>query len=380
MNYMGVTPTRTRPISYNPLRAGQFRGYRGCNVIPSRTTIVNNNFVNYQMPSVNCNYAYQDPGMSSGMKWMLGLGLGTSILGSILSFFGVGNNSTPVDGQGGEAPAAPPANDQSQQIAQLQERVETLEDQLANSQTTQPATTQTEPAVAQQTTEQDNKPKTDYSNFKNGAAMVCRDASGKTASISGTLSDVQLDANGVPQSFTLTDSGSKNRYKYTVSANADGSLNFTCVSKNDQATIGSPNYTYTNGELVQENNSFNGYGIGIRTATKPAAPQNDPPKPASNEPPEGTMKDVTSNFFTAETPFYNVKDGKYHSTPDQEHSWMNPRFNQAGGASKPETAPASNEQVKLEYKYYNHRGHFYANGKEITQQEYRELKKAQENA
>lgn len=44
--HIGTMPTRATVRSYQPLRAGQFKGYGGCNVIPSRTTIVNNNYYN----------------------------------------------------------------------------------------------------------------------------------------------------------------------------------------------------------------------------------------------------------------------------------------------------------------------------------------------
>lgn len=148
--------------------------------------------------------------------------------------------------------------------------------------------------------------------------MVCTDASNRTRDISGTLSNVQTDANGVPQSFTLTDSSSGNKYQYEVKVGNDGTLSYECVSKNGQATIGAPTYTLKDGKLVNENGQ-NGFGQGIRTTTatqntptKPAATPNQSTPSSTNEIktlPDGTQVSDSYSFITP----YKHSDGKYYS-------------------------------------------------------------------
>ena len=369
MNHIGVSPTRTKPISYNPLRAGQFRGYGGCNVIPSHTTIINNNNIfmdSYGYGNFNC---CQDNGLTKGEKIMVGLGAGMGILGTILSFFGVGKNTE----KGGPEP---------EPETEKQEPVNT-QTQVTPEQETEPATPATRTAapakVETPTTQQSEEPaKADYSFIKDGAPMTCKDLSGKTQNITGTLSQVTKDANGVPQSFVLTDSGSGNRYKYEVQIADDGTITYNCVSKNETPVVGAPKKKKKNGELVQDKNQ-NGYKFGITTQatatpTKTAAPAKTttPSKTTQAETPAQTTTtqehatplkpNNSGNEFTTETPYYNWSTGKYTKFPET-------------GAPKNTN---SNSNVELKYEYKDHRGHFYANGKEISQREYMKLKKEQE--
>ena len=75
-------------LTYN-LKAGQMRGMGRVNVFPSNTTVINNNiFGNSCGMYDNC--CDGSDGMSGFTKTMLGIGMGTSILGTILGFFGIG--------------------------------------------------------------------------------------------------------------------------------------------------------------------------------------------------------------------------------------------------------------------------------------------------
>ena len=252
MGHYGITGWSAgarRPLNYG-LKAGQFRGMGRVNYYGSNTTIINNNFFGARpmAPGPNfatMNYCEQNTGLSKGEKWLLRLGAGTSILGTILGFFGLGGNKSAEGAGSAPADNTPAPTVEAQAAPQVETTPETEE------------TPETEPEEKPQ----DNK----FASIKNGAHMVCRDASGKTANISGTLSNVQTDANGVPTSFTLTDETSGNQYNYTVQVDGEGNITYQCTSKNGQATIGAPAYTFQNGELVNLEGQ-NGYGIGIRTA------------------------------------------------------------------------------------------------------------------
>lgn len=291
--HIGAVPTRATIRSYQPLRAGQFHGYGGCHVTPSKTTIINNNYYNMGvgMSSYNC-YDYNNGGccdnggMDKASKWMLGLGAGTSILGVILDAFGIGGSKKEADGKGGEEPAAAakPDNSLQAQLDAAMKEIKDLKDQLgglAKTKDTKPAETTTPAATT--APKEEVKPKTDYSKtIANGLKMICTDASGKTQDIAGTLSNVQTDANGVPQSFTLTDDKSGNAYNYEVRVGSDGTMTYECVSKNGQATIGAPNYTLEGDKLINKDGQ-NGFGIGIRTkasTTKAAAESEQAPAAA----------------------------------------------------------------------------------------------------
>lgn len=90
-----------RPINYG-LKAGQFRGMGRVNVFPSSTTIVNNNIIG----GGGCYSNSYDCGCNNGgsnkfMNWMLGIGVGSTLLGGILSMFGIGGGQK-TEGAGGK--------------------------------------------------------------------------------------------------------------------------------------------------------------------------------------------------------------------------------------------------------------------------------------
>lgn len=313
-----------RPLTYN-LKAGQFRGMGRVNVIPSQTTIINNNIIGGGYQTYHC----CDNSTPKWMNWMMGIGIGSTLLGGILNMFGIGgggSSANSVEGAGGkEEPQTKTQKEDPTQSKEYQELKAQHEKDLAEiaklkeqAKAFQEAQQQpvTKPQTEQPQAQQEEKP--DYSFIKNGAAMVCTDASNRTRDISGTLSNVQTDANGVPQSFTLTDSSSGNKYQYEVKVGNDGTLSYECVSKNGQATIGAPTYTLKDGKLVNENGQ-NGFGQGIRTTTatqntptKPAATPNQSTPSSTNE--IKTLPDETqvSDSYSFITP-YKHSDGKYYS-------------------------------------------------------------------
>ncbi len=97
MGYYGITGWSgggRRPINYG-LKAGQFRTGK-YNVFENKTIINNNVYSGGYIRS--CNYGYYNPNYCnnstpSWMNWMMGIGLGTSLLGGILGMFGGGGKS-----------------------------------------------------------------------------------------------------------------------------------------------------------------------------------------------------------------------------------------------------------------------------------------------
>lgn len=103
MSNYGITGWSGGPrqsLTHN-LRAGQFRGMGRTNIFPS-TTVVNNNFFGNGYGIYDdccCNNNNSTP---SWMNWMMGIGLGTSLLGNILGMFGIGGGGGGVsDTEGG---------------------------------------------------------------------------------------------------------------------------------------------------------------------------------------------------------------------------------------------------------------------------------------
>ncbi len=112
MGYYGITGWSgggRRPINYG-LKAGQFRTGK-YNVFQNKTVINNNIFAGGYMGGYN--YGYFDQQCCGGnstpkwMNWMMGIGLGTSLLGGILGLFG-GKKAE----AGGEAPEAKAQTDE----------------------------------------------------------------------------------------------------------------------------------------------------------------------------------------------------------------------------------------------------------------------------
>ncbi len=267
-------------VGRQPFRPGQWMGFRG---VSKNTTYVQNNFFGgayggYYDSALNYNTSSccDGGGMSKGMKWLMGLGVGTTLLGGILSLFKKDKNE-----EAGGPPVTPQTD--SDRMKSLEEEINKLKRQLQETPSTTP-TPETDPTIA--TTRQEDvheqqpvyapepepEPESEnlYKDFGvNG--LVCRDASGKTRNITGAAGQVTITkagtAGGPPQEFTITDTtenANGNTYTYKLTGTtADGKPIYSCISKNGQAISSGNEYTYENGELVQYEGS--GYGKGLKT-------------------------------------------------------------------------------------------------------------------
>lgn len=260
-------------VGRQPFRPGQWMGFRG---VSKNTTYVQNNFFGgayggYYDSALNYNTTSccDGGGMSKGMKWLMGLGVGSTLLGGILSLF--------KKDDAGEA-GGPPVTTSSDQIADLQKQIEELQKRIKDMNTPTPPTkpgggkVDEPPAEPAPTPTADPAPEEDpFKDFgKNG--LVCRDASGKTRNITGAAGQVTVTkagtAGGPPKEFTITDTTENaggNTYTYELTGTtADGKPLYTCTSKNGQKISQGNQYTYDNGELVQYSNQ-GGYGSGLKT-------------------------------------------------------------------------------------------------------------------
>lgn len=386
MNHIGTVPMRTRPLSYQPLRAGQFRGYGGCNVFPSRTTIVNNNIYGNYGYDYGCCGGYDDGGMSKGMKWMMGFAIGLPIIGSILSAFGIGQGGGGrVDGQGGEEP---PANDQSdlikdltQQVKDLTATVEDLKNGKNNPVKEPPAKEEVqEEEPAEEVSE---TPKIDFSKVKDGEIMNCIDRGGPRP-INGKLSNVQTNEKGVPTSFTITDTSENkkgNTYEYVLDTTADdGTPSYKCVKKNGQNVIGEHKYAFKDGKLVQENDKFAGYGVGVKTAADTKPPVNKDQKYDEYFKQHNvTVTKVTQNGRT----YFKASNGMIHNSKQGIYDMMitnekNGFGSESVASSTVKPSQSSNQEAKLRYEYKDHLGHYYINDKEVDVYKYMKAQKEAE--
>lgn len=255
-----VTPRASyKPLGRQPFRPGQWSGYKAAS---KHTTYIQNNFFgsgystgmnygNYGNYGSYCNH--DDGGLSKGAKWLLGLGVGTTLLGGILKMFGVGGGKE----TGSAQPAAQPAVNS-----------EAVENDDIVARNTTPEKTEETPeekgSVENPPAEEENS----GIKWNDINSMTCRDNSGKTLDITGELT---LGDNGnPPKSFTITDSSSGNVYKFELTSAKDGDKPvYTCVSRNGQATTTKDNaYTLETKEdgtpeLVQHEGQGN-YGDGLK--------------------------------------------------------------------------------------------------------------------
>lgn len=239
-----------RPLNRQPLRPGQWQGAR---IGTKHTTYIQNNFFGSSY-GTGMNYGYNygnycnhdDGGMSKGMKWMLGLGIGTTLLGGILKMFGVGGKEEAGAVESEPSTPPPPTSPSEQEPPKLEE-------QKPSSQ----------PEVKPQGND-DGKEDAAF-NWNDLSNMICRDASGKTQNISGSFNITQAGAEGEPpQEFTITDtsSGTPHTYTYELTGkSSDGKPVYTCKSMNGQAANTANQYTLEMNdgkpELVQYSNQDN---------------------------------------------------------------------------------------------------------------------------
>ena len=306
---MGVTlRPMNRPLGRQPFRPGQWQGAR---IGTKHTTYIQNNFFgssygtgfNYGSYMDYGNYCNHDTGLSKGAKWLLGLGIGTTLLGGILKLFGVGgkDETGSVQGQGNQ-----PA-DQDRIVLDNQstgpsgvDGDDGVDDDNKVDDDTTTETTTPPPADTNPTDEDDNDGpiKTNWG----VQTMVCREHNGKTLNIEGelTIDPKNKGAEGEPpKEFTITDtsSGTAHVYKYVLTGEKgkDGQPIYKCVSMNDQPISANSDNRYTletgeNGtpELVQYNNQAN-FGTGLKFGSVAAQPltqgqPNTPPETEAEEP------------------------------------------------------------------------------------------------
>lgn len=260
------------PVGRQPFRPGQWQGFKG---VSKNTTYVQNNFFggaygNYYDSAMNYNCGGNCGGPSKFEKWMMGLGVGTTLLGGILSLFKKDKSS-----EGGGLVDPPADNKQQDEIDKLKKRIAELEAAQRQPATPTPTPTPTTPAP---TPTPDPEPKVNpYKDFgKNG--MVCRDEGG-TRNITGASGQVNITKPGAqgqpPQEFTITDTtenGSGNTYTYKLTGQtSDGKPIYSCTSKNGQPISKGNQYIYENGQLVQKN-GMEGSGRGLKTDAENVAP------------------------------------------------------------------------------------------------------------
>ena len=283
-------------IARQPFRPGQWQGFKG---VSRNTTYIQNNFYGSSVFGANRNYGYYTPqpsyhqcdgggDMPKWMKWMVGLGMGSSLLGGILKLF-------QKDEQGGDTPT----------IASTQPTMPTEATTPTTATTATTATTPTEATTATTPTTPggDGGDKSDYSGLNSLNNMICRDNSGKTANIAGDFKITEEGADGEPpKSFTITDSSSGQAHEYTYELTGmsdDGKPIYTCKSMNGQ-TASENAYTLEmkgkdgKPELVQYDNQQN-YGTGLKFGQ------------ASNASSVSKGASVPSGWYRADT---NSNEGK----------------------------------------------------------------------
>lgn len=277
---MGVTlRPMNRPLGRQPFRPGQWQGAR---IGTKHTTYIQNNFFgssygtgfNYGSYMDYGNYCNHDTGLSKGAKWLLGLGIGTTLLGGILKLFGVGGKDEAGSVQGNQ-----PADNNDQVVLDNQSTkpsgVDNDDDVDADTtvETQQTQQPETNPTVE----DDDDTVKTNWG-VQN---MVCTDASKRTSDISGklTIDPKNKGAEGEPpKEFTITDisSGEAHVYKFVLTGEKgkDGQPIYKCESMNGQA-VNENEYTLITGEdgtpkLVQyEGQKNHGFGLLSKAAAQP---------------------------------------------------------------------------------------------------------------
>lgn len=250
---------------FQPRRVGQLTTMR---YTGGNNTYIQNNFYGGSVFSANRNYGYiqlQRPDcVKVGMDMMKPFtiaGLLCEGIGAIASLFGKKKSEKTEEGGGTPQP-------QQAQKTQQQEVQEKKDDGSVIDNT-----------VDNKKDNVDGAKKKDdasdkYKSLYDQNDMVCRDASKKTKSISGAVTfSGEKTADGIPKSFTITDtiSGTAHTYtyEYTGQNDANGKPIFKCTEMNGNAATTENEYTLEmkgiNGkpELVQYEKQGN-FGKGLK--------------------------------------------------------------------------------------------------------------------
>lgn len=260
---------------FQPRRVGQLTTMR---YTGGNNTYIQNNFYGGSVFAANRNYGYIQPGMCQQqqevpgwMKWFAIGGLVTQGIGGILSLFGK-KKSDKTEESGGT-----PQTQQAQQTQQ-QEVQEKKEDDNSVKEHSNDGSVVDNTVDNKKDNVDGAKKKDDagdkYKSLNSLKNMVCRDASGKTQNISGSFvlgSDKTAD--GIPKSFTITDTSSGSAHKYTFEYigkdKANGKPIFKCTEMNGNAATTENEYTLEmkgkkgKPELVQYKEQGN-FGKGLK--------------------------------------------------------------------------------------------------------------------
>lgn len=310
MSNYGITGWSGGPrqsLTHN-LRAGQFRGMGRTNIFPS-TTVVNNNFFGNGFGIYDdccCNNNNSTP---SWMNWMMGIGLGTSLLGNILGMFGIGGGGGGVSDTegGGGSEKSTKTTKETKEVSKLDEAQKQIKDLgkqysisvdsdgnivfkykddngneyegknigelnqnvfagIKNAQKkAQPATAKAKDTTAKSETVANNEVTTD---FKDGSTISAIDQKlGDSSKIQGTVTNnkdgtISIKDNKYTYTYkktgTVTYNG-KEYPKYSLTGATDNSTN-------NSASITKQDYILVDGQLIQPKNInpklLNGLGTG----------------------------------------------------------------------------------------------------------------------
>ena len=260
---------------FQPRRVGQLTTMR---YTGGNNTYIQNNFYGGSVFAANRNYGYIQPGMCQQqqevpgwMKWFAIGGLVTQGIGGILSLFGK-KKSDKTEESGGT-----PQTQQTQQT-QHQEVQEKKDDDNSVKEHSNDGSVVDNTVDNKKDNVDGAKKKDDagdkYKSLYDLKSMVCRDASGKTKNISGAVTfSGEKTADGIPKSFTITDTSSGTAhtytYEYTGQNDANGKPIFKCTKMNDNATSTENEYTLEmegeskKPELVQYEKQGN-FGKGLK--------------------------------------------------------------------------------------------------------------------
>lgn len=343
----GITPRAAyKPLGRQPFRPGQWQGYKAGS---KHTTYIQNNFFgsgytsgyNYGNYGSYCNH--DNGGLSKGMKWLLGIGIGTTLLGGILKLFGIGGKE-----EAGAVQTPPPTGNSTDYNVNNDEIVGGNKPPKTATEPEETGASE-KPTTTEQPT-QSSEIKTNPYDWSKLDNMVCRDASGKTQNISGNINITQKGAEGeAPKEFTITDNSSGTPHTYTyqlAGTTSDGKPIYNCVSMNGQAINGSAQYTLETKadgtpELVQYQNQAN-FGQGLKFGKNTTNTVSQPAENTTTQTPSTTQTtEVPQTSTPSET---QANETTQSTTPTQTQT-----------TEKTQTQPSTTPKAT-------------ANGKEVGQQ------------
>lgn len=260
---------------FQPRRVGQLTTMR---YTGGNNTYIQNNFYGGSVFAANRNYGYIQPGMCQQqqevpgwMKWFAIGGLVTQGIGGILSLFGK-KKSDKTEESGGTPQTQQTQQTQHQEVQEKKDDDNSVKEHSNDGSVVDNTVDNKKDNVGGAKKKDDARDK--YKSLYDLKSMVCRDASGKTKNISGAVTfSGEKTADGIPKSFTITDTSSGTAhtytYEYTGQNDAKGKPIFKCTKMNDNATSTENEYTLEmesesgEPELVQYEKQGN-FGKGLK--------------------------------------------------------------------------------------------------------------------